>query len=72
MRDGLRRVLVNPATKLPLRIEHATRFGAQVETRQYQEGLRIEPPVVPPSVEPPSAPLPDVSFDELRRRLFRE
>jgi hypothetical protein len=72
MRDGLRRVLVNPATRLPMRIEHATRIGQQVETRQYQEGLRIEPPVVPPSEAIPPARPPDVPFDEFRRRLFRE
>jgi hypothetical protein len=66
-RDGLRRILVNPATELPVRIEHASRFGARVETRQYEEGLRIDAPFVPP---PP--PIPIVPFEEFRRRLFQE
>jgi hypothetical protein len=63
-RDGLRRVLMDPATKLPLRIEHA---GSSTETRHYSENVKIARPIVP---QPP--PIPTVPFEEFRRRLFKE
>jgi hypothetical protein len=65
-RDGLRRVLVDPATRLPLRIEHASRFGVSTEIRHYSENVKIARPIVP---QPP--PIPTVPFEEFRLRLFK-
>lgn len=66
-RVDARRVLVNPVTGLPVRIEQTTGFGLKIETRRYDETLKIEQPVekIAPLPLPPAVP-----FDEFRRRLF--
>lgn len=66
-RGGMRRVLVDPATLLTLRVEHETNFGSRSEVRHYDAALTIKPPIAPALPVPPAAP-----FEEFRRRLFQQ